>query len=104
MRSKRGSNRDNLVTRNELREELRQLEERIDKKQEARFEKQESLLQKALDLQEQRIKFHFDVAVENIEDSLRGANKDKISDLEDADKRLQQRVEVLERHTGLPPA
>lgn len=94
---------ESVEKRMATKDDLRQLEERIDKKSEDRFEKQERLLEKALRLQEERIKFYFDAAVENIEDSLRGANKDEISALRDADKRLKQRVEALERHTGLPP-
>lgn len=53
-------------------------------------------------LEEQR--YYFDAAVENIENSLRGVNRDEILGLKDVDKKLDQRVTVVEQQLGLPAA
>jgi hypothetical protein len=44
---------------------------------------------------------HFDVAVENIEDSLRGANADEISLLKTNLDLHEERIGMLEQHAGL---
>jgi hypothetical protein len=44
---------------------------------------------------------HFDVAVENIEESLRGANADEIDTLRDADRSLHERLTPLEQRAGI---
>lgn len=49
----------------------------------------------------EEILHHFDVAVENIEDSLRGANADDISLLKDNVEINRQRIAVLEERVAL---
>jgi dGTP triphosphohydrolase len=44
---------------------------------------------------------HFDVAVENIEDSLRGANADEISLMKNNLKLHKERLDVIEERVGL---
>lgn len=44
---------------------------------------------------------HFDAAVENIEESLRGANADEISLLQDGRKDHEARITTLEQRVGL---
>jgi hypothetical protein len=50
---------------------------------------------------EQRILDHFDAAVENISQELRGANADEISLLKDTDNKLHDRIVPLERQVGI---
>ena len=44
---------------------------------------------------------HFDAAVENVVEELRGANADEISLLKDADANHEQRLTAVERKIGL---
>lgn len=46
---------------------------------------------------------HFDAAVENIVDDMKGANADEIALLKAADNRLHERVAPLEQQAGYEP-
>ena len=56
-----------------------------------------------MDEQAEETRRHFDVAVEKIEDDLKGANQDEISLIKDQQiPDLDERVQVLEKKTGVP--
>ena len=56
-----------------------------------------------VDEQAEETRRHFDVAMEKIEDDLKGANKDEISLIKDQQiPDLDDRVQVLEKKTGVP--
>lgn len=87
---------------------------------EDRFEKQEMLIEQnerrrteelkqfirdtvkeAISESEERTKHHFDVVAENIHQDVAGANKDKVSLLENKSDEHEQRIVVLEQSAGL---
>jgi hypothetical protein len=58
-------------------------------------------IEKRIAAVKQEIVQHFDVAVENIADELRGANADEIDALRDVDNRLHERISPLEQQAGI---
>lgn len=79
---------DDIETRMATKDDLRELEIKMD--------------QKMTQLKEE-ILHHFDAAVENIEQALKGANQDEISLLKDKQYQHEERIGVLERQAGQPP-
>ncbi len=55
-----------------------------------------------IDTKHQETLDHFDTAVENITEQLKGANTDEVSLLKDADNTLHRRIMPLEERAGLP--
>lgn len=58
-------------------------------------------LEAKLDSRFNDLRDHFDAAVENIIDELRGANSDEISLLKDSEANHEQRLTAVERRIGL---
>jgi hypothetical protein len=58
-------------------------------------------LELRIDTRFNEVRDHFDAAVENILETLTGANADELSSLRDARKDHEERLQVLEQHQGL---
>ena len=77
------------------------METRFDKKLEALEKRMDKNMDQKITQSEERLKFHFDAAVEIIHSDLAGANKDEISLIKTKQKDHQQRIEQLEERVGI---
>lgn len=92
----------NLATKEYVKQTVEESINELAQMTESAFQKTASKEDLKQGLEEQR--YYFDAAVENIESSLRGVNRDEILGLKDADTKLDRRVTVVERQIGLPAA
>ena len=96
--------RDIAVVRQEIRNSVTDLRtEMKDMREGLRSEMKEMSdgLRSEMKEMKDEILHHFDVAVENIEDSLRGANADEISLMKNNLKNHKERLDVIEERVGL---
>lgn len=77
------------------------METRFDKKLEALEEKIDKKVYRKISQTEEKIKFHFDAAVEIIHSDLTGANKDEISLIKTKQKDHQLRIKRLEEQARI---
>jgi len=92
------TNRDVASLQSELRDLRKDVAGKPSKKEAI---DQISNVKEEMRVMKEEILHHFDAAVENIEEELKGANADEISLLHDVDENHETRITAIERQAGM---